>query len=72
MFFPKDTPEIAAEKFAQRHSPGRIGSAEELGELIQFLMSDVAGSITGTSITIDGGQSSRLAMIEIKGKEMEP
>jgi meso-butanediol dehydrogenase / (S,S)-butanediol dehydrogenase / diacetyl reductase len=71
-FFPDDTPEDAVQKFADRQPLGRVGSAEELGALIEFLMTDAAGFITGTSITIDGGQSSRLAIPEIKGEGMEP
>ena len=36
---------------------GRIGEAEEAGDLIAFLASDRAGYITGTAINIDGGMS---------------
>ncbi len=34
---------------------GRVGRAEEVGELISFLSSDRASYITGVSIQIDGG-----------------
>lgn len=34
---------------------GRFSSAEEVGDLIAFLASPRAGSITGTTVTIDGG-----------------
>ena len=34
---------------------GRIGSPEELGDLVTFLASQQAGYITGTTIQIDGG-----------------
>jgi len=34
---------------------GRIGSPEELGDLVAFLASQQAGYITGTTIQIDGG-----------------
>ena len=36
---------------------GRIGEAEEAGDLIAFLASDRAAYITGTAINIDGGMS---------------
>jgi NAD(P)-dependent dehydrogenase (short-subunit alcohol dehydrogenase family) len=35
---------------------GRIGEAEEVGNLACFLASDAAAYITGTSINIDGGR----------------
>ncbi|MDP9182371.1 MAG: SDR family oxidoreductase [Actinomycetota bacterium] len=34
---------------------GRFSTAEEIADLIAFLASDRAGSITGTTVTIDGG-----------------
>jgi len=34
---------------------GRFSKAEEVGDLIAFLASPRAGSITGTTVTIDGG-----------------
>ncbi|MAG37722.1 MAG: short-chain dehydrogenase [Dehalococcoidia bacterium] len=36
---------------------GRIGEAEEVADLVAFLVSDRAAYITGTSINIDGGVS---------------
>jgi len=36
---------------------GRVGEAEEVGDLIAFLASDRAAYITGTAINIDGGTS---------------
>lgn len=41
---------------ARRNVPiGRFSKAEEIGDLIAFLSSPRAGSITGTTVTIDGG-----------------
>jgi NAD(P)-dependent dehydrogenase (short-subunit alcohol dehydrogenase family) len=34
---------------------GRVGEAEEVGDLVCYLASNRAGFITGTSINIDGG-----------------
>jgi len=36
---------------------GRIASADELAETVQFLASDAAGFITGQVLTVDGGRS---------------
>ena len=36
---------------------GRIGTAEEVADLITFLASERASFITGTAINVDGGES---------------
>lgn len=36
---------------------GRLGTTEELGELVAFLASDESKYITGTPILIDGGST---------------
>ncbi len=50
----------AYEKFLEHskttHPLGRVGSAEEIAELILFLASPRAGWITGVSYAIDGGR----------------
>lgn len=38
---------------------GRPGTAEEVGDLVAFLASDRASYISGTVVTIDGGNSAR-------------
>jgi NAD(P)-dependent dehydrogenase (short-subunit alcohol dehydrogenase family) len=38
------------------HPLGRVGSPEEIAELIFFLASDKAGWITGETVSIDGGR----------------
>lgn len=47
----------AREKTIRKHPVGRIGSAEEVGDLCLFLSSDKAGFIAGTTIVMDGGRS---------------
>jgi NAD(P)-dependent dehydrogenase (short-subunit alcohol dehydrogenase family) len=47
-------PEVLAQIVA-RHPIGRVGRAEEIGELVAWLLSDAAGFVTGTAIPIDGG-----------------
>jgi 3-oxoacyl-[acyl-carrier protein] reductase len=43
----------------QRRIPlGRVGEAEEFGDLVAFLVSDRARFITGASVNFDGGASS--------------
>jgi NAD(P)-dependent dehydrogenase (short-subunit alcohol dehydrogenase family) len=43
------------------HPIGRVGSSEEVAELILFLASDKAGWITGASYSIDGGRAQTCA-----------
>ena len=45
-----------AEHFEKRGPLGRAGRHEELANLAAFLVSDMAGYITGDCITIDGGR----------------
>jgi NAD(P)-dependent dehydrogenase (short-subunit alcohol dehydrogenase family) len=40
---------------AQHVTTGRMTEAEEVAALIAFLLSDVAGNITGAEYVIDGG-----------------
>jgi meso-butanediol dehydrogenase/(S,S)-butanediol dehydrogenase/diacetyl reductase len=65
-FFPDETPADAITEFGKRQPLGRVGSADELAQLLHFLMSGSATFITGTSIAIDGGQSSRLLVPDLK------
>ncbi len=43
------------------HPIGRVGTPEEVAELILFLASERAGWITGTSVSIDGGRAQTCA-----------
>ena len=45
----------------QTHPLGRVGSAEEVAELILFLASDNASWITGATYSIDGGRAQTCA-----------
>ena len=44
------------EAFKMRVPAGRFGESEELANLAAFLLSDMAGFITGECVTIDGGE----------------
>ena len=48
-------PEEARAKNVARHPLGRLGTAEEVAELVLFLVSDRASWITGSIYPIDGG-----------------
>ncbi len=43
------------------HPLGRVGKPQEAAELIEFLVSERAGWITGTTISIDGGRAQTCA-----------
>src|SRR5690554_3212325 len=49
--------EAARAAFIARQPMGRIGTAEEIAELVVYLASDAAAYMTGSIITIDGGWS---------------
>ncbi|HVU11077.1 MAG TPA: glucose 1-dehydrogenase [Phototrophicaceae bacterium] len=54
-------PDPAAEeaRVIALHPIKRIGTPDDVGHLVAFLVSDEAGYITGTEITIDGGLTAR-------------
>ena len=45
----------AKDDFAQAQAIKRLGTPEEVAELVNFLLSDQAAYMTGTLISIDGG-----------------
>ena len=53
---PKD-PEAVLKRLASGIPMGRLGTIEELGELVAFLASDESKYITGTPVIIDGGST---------------
>lgn len=48
---------LLLERAKDAHPIGRLGTAEEIAELIAFLAGDKAGWITGATISIDGGRA---------------
>jgi NAD(P)-dependent dehydrogenase (short-subunit alcohol dehydrogenase family) len=51
-----------AEKWRNFYKPlpfGRPGTTMEIAQMVAFLASDLAGYISGTVVTIDGGMASR-------------
>ena len=51
--------DVRYDQIIQRIPIGRLGVPKDIKGLIIFLASDASNFITGTSITIDGGYSSR-------------
>jgi len=45
------------ERSKSTHPLGRVGKPEEIAALVLFLLSDDAGWITGTTVSIDGGRA---------------
>ena len=52
----------AARTLAGRVPQGRLGSSDELGEVVAFLLSDAATHVTGQSWAVDGGVLGTLAV----------
>ncbi len=49
------------EHSTETHPIGRVGTPEEVAELICYLASDKAGWITGATYAIDGGRAETCA-----------
>ncbi len=52
---PTDAATLAA--LLQPIALGRLGTAQEVGEVVAFLASDAARYITGATLNVDGGWS---------------
>jgi 3-oxoacyl-[acyl-carrier protein] reductase len=53
----------SVEQFMKHIPSRRFGKPHEIASLVEFLCSDDAGYINGSSIVIDGGLSSHLGLI---------
>ncbi len=57
------TPKLSRRDHAQ-HAVGRVGQPEDIGALAVFLLSDLAGFITGQDHIVDGGMSRTMIYAE--------
>lgn len=55
----RELPDEAYEGLAAMHPVGRLGTAEEVAEVVTFLLSDAAGFVTGAQYTVDGGYTAQ-------------
>ena len=58
--FTPDDPEVAIAEWGQDHPIGRIGTVEDVANLVLFLASDEASFCTGACYRVDGGLLSSL------------
>lgn len=49
-------PEVLKTKILPQIPAGRLGKPEEIGELVKFLCSDAGAFVTGSTLSINGGQ----------------
>jgi len=49
-------PERVLEKIVAKIPVGRLGQADEVARAVAFLVADDAGFITGSTLSINGGQ----------------
>ncbi|WP_369816735.1 SDR family oxidoreductase [Brachybacterium sp. sponge] len=55
-------PGTARERLERLHPVGRLGRAEDVGDLAVFLAGDRSGFLTGEAIVLDGGRSVKLPL----------
>jgi NAD(P)-dependent dehydrogenase (short-subunit alcohol dehydrogenase family) len=46
-----------------QHPVGRVGAAQDVAELVAYLLSDAAGFITGQNFVIDGGMTKKMIYV---------
>ncbi|MEL7452604.1 MAG: SDR family oxidoreductase, partial [Pseudomonadota bacterium] len=51
-----DVPEKVLESIIATIPVGRLGKAEEIGDMVAYLVADEAGFVTGATMTVNGAQ----------------
>lgn len=51
------------EKDHRQHPAGRVGQPQDIADLVQFLLSDKAGFITGQNFVVDGGMTKKMVYV---------
>ncbi|MBJ7515858.1 MAG: SDR family oxidoreductase, partial [Stenotrophomonas sp.] len=57
------TPKLSKDDHAQ-HPAGRVGQPEDIGALAVYLLSDMAGFITGQDHIVDGGMTRKMIYVD--------
>ncbi len=47
----------------EQHPAGRVGKAEDIAEMVAFLISEKAGFITGQNFVVDGGMTKKMIYV---------
>ena len=59
---PNSAPQVIRDRLGQNVPLGRIGTADEVAQMVCFLLSDRASHITAQSIAVDGGMLGTLQL----------
>ncbi len=67
--FESSNPTVRKQALGAAHPLGRVGTAEEVADVVSFLCSEAASFVSGAIIPVDGGLTSKLA---VPGLDLTP